>query len=117
MQDEVCVVKQDDLIVAVAAKSRAKRIKKVTRKKKKMSCIFKRRAPKSKNRSGFVDVINVTAKQEEARETWELGKQIGLIADNEDEVIATLLKDKEVVDDGPEQRRRKRSRKGRNAPS
>ena len=47
----------------------------------------------------------------------KLGKQIGLIADNEDEVIATLLKDKEVVDDGPEQRRRKRSRKGRNAPS
>ena len=75
MQDQDYVAKEDDLIAVVVAKSRVERrangMKKETRKKKKMSCIFKRKAPKSKNRSGFVDVSNVQSKEEEARKTWK----------------------------------------------
>lgn len=76
----------------------------------------------SKNRFGNEDVVSFKSQEdeleakEESRRTWELGKQIGLEAINEDDVIDALMKGREDVDNAPKQRRMRRSKKKTSNP-
>ena len=61
------------------------------------------------------DTTEQEALEEKARNTWNLGKAIGLHASNEDEVIKALMKSKKgrEVNNGQKKRGRRTKKKGK----
>lgn len=67
---------------------------------------------KEATNSEEVHVVKVNNPLEEAEKNWALGKQLGLYAKNEDEVITALTKGKDVEENKDQQQTRKQ-RKGK----
>ena len=115
---------EDQIAVTMVAKSKAKRRKKEANQKKTEQNVFKRKAPKTKSNYGSKTnrkvrvasnmdshVNNELEPLEEARKTWILGKQIGLYAENEDEVVEALAKGIEDVNHVSKHRKRKKHKR------
>ena len=77
----------------MAAKCNAKRKKKDVKKRNKENTEFKRRAKKAKSKyRNYRSPVLESNKMEEVRRTWEVGKQLGLYAKNDEEILTTLVK-------------------------
>ena len=86
---------EDHVLKTPSTKNKAKKNKKDGCLRKKKSCVFKHSVTKHKSVSTHeeFDIVSSGLDDDdlfEAKRTWDLGKQIGLLVENGDEIIAVL---------------------------
>ena len=73
-----------------------------------------RRQVKDYGNQKFENVEDLEADDSEVRKTWEIGKQIGLLTNQEEEVIDALAKSKKITKEETTRRRRPQKKKSNN---
>ena len=73
-----------------------------------------RRQVKDYGNQKFENVEDLEADDNEVRKTWEIGKQIGLLINQEEELIDALAKSKKITKEETMRRRRRPQKKKSN---